>query len=373
MKRLVIVLLFASVALAQRQRLPMTLNSETPEGQMLQQIGQEAAADKKLVLIEEFVTKYPAHEATGWALVQLQMGYLDQKQFDKALEAGEKLLKLDPMDAEVAHQNLKAAEGKKDPSLVTRWSGETAQIAQKVIASPQPPEESQVDEWKRQVEFSKQVIAYTEYSLYALAVQLQEPREQAALIETLEQRNPKSEYLDRARSTQFTAYLRMQDMDKAVGVAEKVLAKDENNEDMLILAAGYYLEKKTEPEKVLAYAGKSIQVLSTKPTPQGVVEAEWKKRAAQLTGRAYWIQGKQYFNQNKLKDSDKALRAALPDIEEPGLKADTLFHLGLINYRLQNIMDAVKFNEQCAAIKSPYQATAQKNLRAIRSQYREVR
>lgn len=373
MKRLIIVLLFTSLALAQRHRFPITLNSETPEGQLLQQIGQEPAEDKKLELMEQFVAKFPAHEAAPWALTQLQAGYLKANQADKALEAGEKLLKIDPMDAEVAHQNLKAAEAKKDPSLVLKWSNETAQIAQKVIASPQPAEESQVDEWKREVEFSKQVIAYTEYSLYALALQIQEPREQAGLIEALEQRNPNSEYLPRARSVQFNAYLRMQDMPKAVGVAEKVLAKDDSNEDMLMIVASYYMDKKAEPEKVFAYTNKTIQILSSKPAPQGVVEAEWKKHAAQLTARAHWMQGKQYFSQNKLKDSDKALRTALPLIEEPGLKADALFHLGLINYRLQNIMDAVKFNEQCAAIKSPYQATAQKNLKAIRSQYREVR
>jgi len=373
MKCLMIALLFTSLALAQRHKLPATLNTETPEGQLIQQIGQEPDEAKKMELLAQFAEKFPAHEAMPWVLMQLQTGYLKQNQFDKALDAGEKLLKLDPMDVEVSHQNLKAAEGKKDPSLVTKWSAETAQIAEKVMASPQPKEEDEVDEWKRQVEFAKQVVAYTEYSLYAAALQTQEPRQQAGLIEALEQRNPKSQYLAQAEPVLFAAYLRMNDVPKAVAVAEKVLARDQSNEDMLLVVAGAYLDKKADPQKVLAYTSKVIELVNSKPMPQGASEADWDRRKAQLTARAYWIQGKQYFNQNKLKDADKALRQALPLMQDQNLKADTLFHLGLVNYRMENILDAVKFNEQCAAIKSPYQAAAQKNLRAIRAQYREVR
>ena len=81
----------------------------------------------------------------------------------------------------------------------------------------------------------------------------------------------------------------------------------------------------------------------------------------------------QYFNGKKLKDADASLRKALPLVDDANLKAGTLFHLGLIAYQTKNIVDAVKFNEQCAAIPSPYQAQAQQNLKAIRAQYRAVK
>ena len=89
MRRLLIVLLFVPLALAQRHRLT-TFSTETPEGALLQQIGQEPTEAKKLELIEQFVAKFPAHEATPWVLVQLQAGYMKSNQFDKALEAGRK-------------------------------------------------------------------------------------------------------------------------------------------------------------------------------------------------------------------------------------------------------------------------------------------
>jgi len=58
------------------------------------------------------------------------------------------------------------------------------------------------------------------------------------------------------------------------------------------------------------------------------------------------------------------------------MKAETLFYLGLANYRIaeagniERARDALRFSEQCAAIPGPYQARARTNTRAIRTQYR---
>jgi hypothetical protein len=43
------------------------------------------------------------------------------------------------------------------------------------------------------------------------------------------------------------------------------------------------------------------------------------------------------------------------------------------NYKMKKIQEALKFYQQSAAIKSPYQAQAQKNLTVIRAQYRAVK
>ena len=60
-----------------------------------------------------------------------------------------------------------------------------------------------------------------------------------------------------------------------------------------------------------------------------------------------------------------------------GLLAGAYFYLGLANFKMgdskvpdeKRILDAVRFNEQCAAIKSPFQAPAQRNIKAIRQQF----
>jgi hypothetical protein len=49
-------------AAAQEQKQHFTINVSTPEGQMLQSIGQESDDDKKLALAQDFLDKYPKHE-----------------------------------------------------------------------------------------------------------------------------------------------------------------------------------------------------------------------------------------------------------------------------------------------------------------------
>lgn len=371
---LTVVVLLVSAGAAMGQRQKVNINTETPEGQALQQIGQENDEAKKLALMEDFVAKFPKTENTAWVYAQMQPVYIKAGQYDKAMDAGEKVLAIDPGDLEIAHQNLKAAEAKKDPDAIEKWSGQTSEIALKAAASPQPKEEDQVENWKKEVDYAKQVNTYTEYSLSAAALQAQDPKKRIALAEALAKRNPNSQYLPQLNQALFLAYRQAGDNPKAIALAEKVLATDQSNEDMLLVVADNYLQNKRDPDKVLAYSAKMIDVMNSKPKPEGVSDADWAKRKSLITGLGHYMSGKLYFSQNKFGPADKELRQALPDVEGNAmLKAETLFHLALANYKMEKIPEAMKFNQACAAIKSPYQAQAAKNLAVLKSQYRAVR
>ncbi len=371
------VFLLAQAAFGQRHKLG-TVNAETPEGALLQQIGQEADAGKKVALMEEFAAKFPKHEGAGWVLLQLQGAYSKANQFDKTLEVGDKLLALDPDDVETAHQNLKAAEGKKDLDLIVKWSGATAQIAPKVAAEPQPKDEDEVDYWKHRVDFAKQVVAYTEYSLFNAALTTQDGRKKVQLLETLQQRNPKNAYAAQIPGLVFTTYRQLGDNDKAVATAEQILTADQSNEDMLLVVAFNYLQKNQQLDKVLTYSTKLVEVMTSKPKPEGIADADWTARKNQLIGLGHYMIGSVYMNQSKFAPADETLRRALPLVDtNADMKAETLFNLALANFKLgestkntQRILDAIKFNEQCAALKSRFQAKAAQNLKVIRAQYR---
>jgi uncharacterized membrane-anchored protein YjiN (DUF445 family) len=182
------------------------VDAEKPEGQLLQQIGQESDEANKLALMEQFSGQFPQHEATGWIYERIQAAYVKAQNPDKALEVSEKLLAIPPDCPEAAHQALKAAEMKKDANLIKKWSEQAAQVAQKVAASPQPKEEDEVENWKRRVEYSRQVNKYAEYSLYASALQATDPAQKIVLFEALAQRNPQSEYLPQSTGALFLAY-----------------------------------------------------------------------------------------------------------------------------------------------------------------------
>ncbi len=349
------------------------VNTEKPEGQLLQSIGQESDEARKLTLLEKFAAEYPKHESAGWVYEQLQALYLKANNPDKALETGDKIAALAPGCVELMHQTLKAAEAKKDADLIRKWSALTSEAALKAVNAPKPKEEDEVETWKKHVDYARQVNQYSEYALYAAGLQNPDPKKKIELFEALEQRNPKSEYLPQGYSRWFLAYRQTNAHDKAMALAEKAIAAGQPDEDMLLVVASDYLQKKKEPEKVFAYTAKIVEILASKPKPQGIADADWEKHKSTVLGLAHYMGGSLYFAQNKFAPADRELRQALPHISDAGLKAEVLFNLGQANYKLEKAQDAATYFRECAAIKSRYQAVAAKNLAAVKAEYRGIK
>jgi tetratricopeptide (TPR) repeat protein len=143
---------------------------------------------------------------------------------------------------------------------------------------------------------------------------------------------------------------------------------------MLATAGDFYLRQNREPQKVLDYSSKLIELVNTRSKPDGVSDADWQKSKNYFLGTGQWMVGVVYCSQSKFSEANKVLRTALPLLEgNDETKAGALFNLGIANSHLRNYADAAKFFEQCIAIKSPYQPTCTDNLKAIRSTYRVVK
>src|SRR5947209_20584740 len=106
MRILLLALLLAAGALAQRHK--VNINTETPEGQLLQQIGQESDDAKKLALLEKFTQDYSKSENLAWVYGEMQPLYVKANQPEKAVNIGDKLIALDPDDLETSLDTLKA-------------------------------------------------------------------------------------------------------------------------------------------------------------------------------------------------------------------------------------------------------------------------
>jgi tetratricopeptide (TPR) repeat protein len=360
--------LFAALGFAQRPA--PTINTETPEGILYQQIGQESDEAKKIALMEEFLSKFPSHEGAPAIQALSIASYTKAGQFDKAMAAAESLLAKYPLDVESAHGALKAAEGKKDPDAVRKWAVQTSEAARKAAAVPKAGDEEDED-YKRRVDYDKQVDTYTEYSLFATAIQTADAAKKAELLRALDQRAPESQYLAQAFPQYFVALSQTGDTAGAVAVAERAIAKNAANEEMLAYVGDVYLRENREPDKVLAYSAKLVEQVNAKPKPQGVADADFEKWKTQLLGLGYWMEGAVYSAQTKFAEAEKALTAALPLLAgNDEIRAGALFHLGVASYKLGKIAEAMKYTEQCAAMKSAWQSMAQSNLKAIKAQYR---
>jgi tetratricopeptide (TPR) repeat protein len=373
MRLVVIFLAVAVTASGQRHRIE-EVNSEKPEGKLLQQIMQENDPAKKVALLDQFAGEFPKDEGTPWVLEQLQSIYVKANDPDKIIASGDKLLALDPDDPEAGVQCLKAAEAKKDVALIKKYSAATSAAARKMAAAPQPKEADDVAAWKASVDYAKQVDQYTEYALYRGSVESREPKVTIDLAEVLIARDPKGEYATKVTPTLFVAYRQAGDSAKAIALAERVTATDDSHEDMLLALADSYLQQKRDPEKVHAYTAKIVLLMAQKPKPEGVGDADWTARKNLIAGLAHYMNGKLYHNENSFAKADVELRAALPLVESnAAIKPEVLYMLALSDFKLEKLQEAANYFRAGAALKSPFQKLSADNLARLKTQYTGIK
>jgi hypothetical protein len=354
----------------------LVIELQTQEGQLLQTIDAEQNAEIKVALLEDFAKRFPNHEAATWVLSHLQSHHLSVKEFDRVFEYGTRILSLDPTELSAAHNCLKAAEGKKDVGLIKLWSRQASQLARRNLQEKRPEfgDEEQVAEWKQKIDYARQVDQYTEYSLYFASLQSKDPVTKSGLIEALEQRNPTSEYLAQMR-TAHTTVVRQVDIEEAVAAAEQQFSKGEYNEDLLLMAATHLMQKRRDPDKVIVYSLKLIEMLSTTSKPSEISDAEWELKKQSMLGNSHWMIGLLSSTQNKFSVADKHLRAALPLLTNEDMLAGAYYHLGYVNYQMAEagerirIHDAVRFTKECININSAVQQQATENLKAMKAEY----
>ncbi|HTA69683.1 MAG TPA: hypothetical protein VK776_15440 [Bryobacteraceae bacterium] len=358
MKRYLVTLALLVLPVVAQQRQNFTINVGTPEGQMLQNIGQEADEAKKVAMMQEFMDKYPMHEGAGWVCVQLQAVYLNQKAYDKALEVGMKVLDSSPDAIDVGLNTIKAAEGKDDPEAVKKAAVKTAQIARK-LESVKPAD----DDAKAMQGHDKEVGNYAEYALYAASLKSKDPKEVAEIGAALEEANPKSQYLWLATPN----YLRALGA-KGCTTASKLSAADSKNAEAFLVAADCAW-RGSRADGAISGGTRALEALNSRPKVEGGNEGG-------KIGMANFYVGAGNAMQQRFGPANKALRAALPSIKgDSVVYANALFYLGLANYNLGKAIgdrgqmrEGLKYFEESSGIASNVQAQASRNAMLIKSE-----
>jgi len=240
---------------------------------------------------------------------------------------------------------LKKAEPTKDVAKVKQLAAEVHAAAQK-LQGPAPADVTDKDAWEARQKYAKEVDTYSEYALFALAVQMQgQPATALDLINALEKQNPKSKYL---------------------GLPEALVIEADN-----ALA-------RNQADRALSLANRLIAVGNGK-APEG--EGDWEARKNVALSRGYWMAGVIQGQKSLFKDSDRNLRAALPLIKgNNAMLGPALFYLGVDNYNIgkltlnkAKVVEATKFSQESAAIPGPYQDQAYRNAMNIKSEADKMR
>jgi hypothetical protein len=273
-------LLLATGCVFAADRHKVDIDAESQDGILLQRIQQEPTKPRKLALLERFVAEFPKATSIAWVYEQLLHVYKDEKDNDKVIVTADAMLAVDPADLDAAYDALQAAQAKGDSEAVHKYAPLSWDIATKTRQITKPTDPDDVADWTKQMEFAKQVLAYTEYVLSTEAVQESDAQKKAGLIQELETRNPQSRFLAVAKDEHTRIDLASLSPDKAVALAEKGLADDPDNEDFLVTVTSYYMEREQDLPKVLSYSLRLLDLLPRKPRPDEVSAEEWEAKKA---------------------------------------------------------------------------------------------
>jgi tetratricopeptide (TPR) repeat protein len=347
------------------------IGKDTPEGTFLELVTLEANGAKKIALLEHFLTIFPACDPsiTVWVYGDLQDRYRKAGDLDKALAAGEKILVLDPNNIDIAQANRRLAELKGDEELVKKWSSEIEKIAARVVKLPLPSDPEEIKIAQDRLEYARHVVMNTDYVDFMKALHTEAPAARITALEEFLKRVPQNPYMDQIEAAEFLAYKDMGDLEKTLAAAEKILSHNENREDALLFVVEVNYSRKKDPKRTLALAAKFIEHLPAAERPEGVSERDWAQAKSRNLARAQYIVGRIYFESEQWPLADRALRTALPLIGDDQLRAAVLNDLGWANYRMRNAIDALKFYGLCAAIRSPLQEQAAKNVLFVKAEY----
>jgi tetratricopeptide (TPR) repeat protein len=282
-------------------------------------------------------------------------------------------------DLDEAYERLKVAQSKNDAASVKKLAAEVHTIAARILAAPVAPGDSESDEWTDRMANARSADLFSEYALYATAVQ-SEPPTLVDLVSTLESQNPKSKYLDAAYGPYLIALSRSGSAAKVPSVAEKALANFPENEDLLLVTLDTAMRGK-QSDRALTYANRLIAVMTKHRVPTGTATADWERKKARALAQGYWSAGVIYGEKGQYVAADKNLRSALPLIgSDEAMLGPALFHLGMANYQIgkmtmskARVVEGARFSERCAAINSQYTDQARHNALVMKSEGERMR
>lgn len=367
MRRILILLLFTALILSAQRPTP-AFDPDTKEGLLIEHIQQERDAHEKLRYMEQFAAQFPSHPAAAWVYDQLQPALFEANEYAAAMRIGTLRLAIEPDNLEAAKIALRSAQALGQPPEMSDWADKVWQLASAAIAKGGDGAAG-----------ANEMETYADFCAYTAAQHTADLKTRLAMLQQIERRNPSSEYLRNVSVEYFDIYHQLGDQENAAAMAQRALAKDPENVDMMLALADYQFSKgnpRLRPD-VLHHALKAVEILQTKPRPDGWSEQDWEKKKTRMLRLAYYLGGMSASQLNNFARADQMLRAALPLLRENQLQqAAALYYLGMANYRLAEAgndrtrpVDAIKFLRLCAAIKGPLQEQAAKYVESIRSEY----
>ena len=348
----------------------VAVHAGSPEDKATRDISAATDPAQKLALIDKFQAELGTGDAALLAN-ELYMGYyLDAKNWDKLAEYAQKQLALDPDNFNASMQLVRAKAEKHDAAGVIA-AGEKAGAIVARYKAQQPPPDAGAN-WKMKhdqyLADAHDQIQYVQAAMLDVVYHTQAPGDRAQYAERFVASFPDSPYAQQTQNLAAMSYQSTGDYAKMIAAAEKGLALDPNDAQMLVLLADYYSEKGIELEKAEAYAKKAIAVLPKEPKPEGVADTDWTKQVSLQTGVAWSAEGQILVNKKDDAGAITAFQTASPLLKtEKTAYARNLYRMGYTYALEKKNAEAKAALTEAASLDTPYKALAQDTLAKLGS------
>ena len=365
-----ILLVGCNMALAQQIGKYVPIQAGSDVDHALNEINSTTDPAQKLQLIQKFADG-PGKEG-DYPLVANGLFvdyYLNQKNYDKAFEYGDKVFALDPDSFQNAINMVRASAEKGDVERLISYGEKAGAIIQRYKAAA-APEGTLAAAWEEQktraLEANKDSYIYVQQLVFSGVYQAKDPAKRAALLVRFARAFPDSAFANQALGVAATAYQQAQNTAKMLEVASGLLAKDPNDVGMLLLLSDYYGEKGEQLDKAETYAKKAISALETAAKPEGLTDEQWTQQKALQKGLALSSLGQIEIEKKENAQAVENLRAAAPLVKtDDGSYARNQYRLGFALLNLKKNAEAKEAFTQAASVNSPYKALAQEKLKGL--------
>jgi tetratricopeptide (TPR) repeat protein len=326
------------------------------------------AADpsQKLALIDDFSKAHPDGDFQIVADQQYVNYYLNAKQYDKAMEYGDKLFALDPNNYLNAVNMVRAASEKGDGDKLFLYGEKANAILQRYKSSP-APEGVSADQWTREksekLDSLKDDQEYVRQALYSGAYSAKDPTKKADYFLRYAKMYPDTPEAEQALTMAASAYQQAQNRPKMLEVANSALAKDPNDINILLLLADDYSEKGDQLDKAETYAKKAGTLVDSAKKPDNMTDDQWKQQVSIQKGLSLSALGQINLQKKQEAQAVDNLSKAAPLLKSNAvLYARNEYRLGFAYLNLKKNADATKAFKEAASVDSPYKVPSQQKL-----------
>jgi hypothetical protein len=327
------------------------------ESAMLALIQESADSAARIHLLTQFADLFPDSPSLLKVLRSLQSEYIARGEIYKAMVAGQRILRLYPADLESAETNLRMAGQARDFALIRKYAGETWRRAAWLK-----------DESGPQGEAARAALDHSESMLSFSAVQDTEAEDRQRAMDLLAALNPESPYLPNLTNTTADR-LAIPASPRTPPLKDPAFAVDLDDAASLIAEAERLTRRGNNYAKVYQYSQRALELLAADPSGS-------QDQHERLVTAARWMSGMAATILGRYAAADRDLRAALPRLKGNAQALGiTLYSLGYVNYQLaeegqrKRIFEAIRFNQECAAIPGAYREQALRNNEAIKVYY----